>query len=153
MKRKLRQSTFLIDLGPLRLILHWMDNHVKYLGVIFDKKITWRLHIEITEVKAFRIYALLKSECLSANIKLTLYKALIRSLMTCCPAWELAADTYLLKFHRMQNKVLRTIGKFRRRTPVRDLHAAFNFQYVYDRVTKLCRRQAEIIQNHENEHV
>jgi hypothetical protein len=29
-------------------------NSVKYLGVIFDKKVTWRLHIKITEAKAFR---------------------------------------------------------------------------------------------------
>jgi hypothetical protein len=47
-------------------------NHVKCLGVIFDK----RLHTEITEVKAFRtfirIYSLTKSERLSANIKGTL---------------------------------------------------------------------------------
>jgi hypothetical protein len=27
-------------------------NPVKYLGVIFDKKITWRLHIKIIEAKA-----------------------------------------------------------------------------------------------------
>jgi hypothetical protein len=41
-------------------------NHVKYLGVIFDKRITWRLQLEMTEAKAFRtfirIYSLLKSE-------------------------------------------------------------------------------------------
>jgi hypothetical protein len=58
----------------------------KYLGVIFDRKITWRLHIEMTEAKAFltfiRTYSLFKSERLSANIKLTLHKALIRSVMT-----------------------------------------------------------------------
>jgi hypothetical protein len=39
-------------------------NHVKYLGVIFDKTITWRLHIEMIEAKAFRtiirIYSLQK---------------------------------------------------------------------------------------------
>jgi hypothetical protein len=55
------------------------------LGVIFDKRITWRLHIEMIEVKAFRtfirFYSLLKSECLSANIKLILHKALIRSVI------------------------------------------------------------------------
>jgi hypothetical protein len=28
-------------------------NHVKYLGVIFDKRIIWRLHIEIIEAKTF----------------------------------------------------------------------------------------------------
>jgi hypothetical protein len=31
-------------------------NHVKYLCVIFDKMITWRLHIEVIEAKAFRTF-------------------------------------------------------------------------------------------------
>jgi hypothetical protein len=38
--------------------------------------------------------------------------------------------------------------------PGRDLHTALNIQYVYDiRITKLRRLQAEVVQNHENEHV
>jgi hypothetical protein len=61
--------------------------------------------------------------------------------------------TYLLKLQRIQNKVLRTIGNFPRCTPVRDMHTAFNHPYVYDYITKLCRKQAEVIRNHENEHV
>jgi hypothetical protein len=70
-----------------------------------------------------------------------------------CPASELAADTCLLKLQRMENKVLRTIGNFPRCTPVLDLHTTFNLPYVYDYITKLCRQKAEIIQNHENEHI
>jgi hypothetical protein len=31
-------------------------NHVKYLGVIFDTRITWRLNIEMIEAKAFRTF-------------------------------------------------------------------------------------------------
>jgi hypothetical protein len=86
-------------------------NHVKYFGVIFDKRITGRLHIEIIEAKVFRtfirIYTLFKCERLSANIKLTLHKALIRLVMTyACPACELATDPYFLKLQRLQNKVL-----------------------------------------------
>jgi hypothetical protein len=54
---------------------------MKYLGVIFDKRIAWRLHIEMIEAKAFRtfirIYALFENERLSANFKLTLAKILI----------------------------------------------------------------------------
>jgi hypothetical protein len=93
-------------------------------------------------------------EGLSANIKLTLHKALVRSIMTyACPAWELTADTYLLKLQLLQNNVLRTTGNIPRRTPVRNLHTAFNLPYLYDYITKLCRQQAEAIQNHENEHV
>jgi hypothetical protein len=89
------------------------------------------------EAKAFRtfirIYSLFKSERLRANI--------------------LAADTYLFKLKRLENKFLHTIGSLPRFTPVSDLHTAFNLPYVYDYITKLCRQQAEVIQNHGNEHV
>jgi hypothetical protein len=104
--------------------------------------------------KFIRIYSLFKSERLNANIKIALHKALIRTVMTyACPAWTLPADTYLLKLQSMQNKVLRTIGIFPRFTPVRYLQAACNLPCVYDYITKLCRQRAEVIQNHENEHV
>jgi hypothetical protein len=96
----------------------------------------------------------LKSERLSANIKLTLHKALISSVMTyACPTWELAANTYLLKLQRLRNKALRTTGNYPRCTPVRDLHTAFDLPFLYDSLTKLCRQQTEVIQNHDNEYV
>jgi hypothetical protein len=69
------------------------------------------------------------------------------------PAWEFAADTNLMNLQRLQNKVLRTIGNLPRRTPVRDLHIAFKIPYAYGYITKLCRQQAEVIQNHDNENV
>jgi hypothetical protein len=84
-----RPSTFLIDLGPLRINLHWMDG-------IFPSSITlnisvyssirvWLHDIEMIEAKAFRIfiraYSLFKSERLRANIKLTLRKAMMKSVM------------------------------------------------------------------------
>jgi hypothetical protein len=48
-----------------------------------------------------------------------------------CPAWEFAGDNHLLKLQRLQKKkVLRTIGNFPRRTPVRDLHVAFKLPYI-----------------------
>jgi hypothetical protein len=56
-------------------------------------------------------------------------------------AWELAADTYLLKLQLLQDKILRTTGNFPRCTPVRDLHAVFNYPYAYDYIIKLCRQK------------
>jgi hypothetical protein len=108
-------------------------NSAKYLSVIFDRKITWRLHIEMIEAKAFRtfirIFSLLKSERLSANIKLLLHKALIRSVMTYAnPALQSAADSHLIKLPPLQNKIFRTIGNYPRRTPVRDLHLVSKFR-------------------------
>jgi hypothetical protein len=68
-----------------------------------------------------------------------------------CPERESVAEYHQLKLQRLQNKVLRTIGM--RRTSVRDKHTAFHKPYVYDYITKSCRQQAEVIQNHENENV
>jgi hypothetical protein len=33
------------------------------------------------------------------------------------------------------------------------MHTAFQMRYVYDYITKSCRQQAGVIQNHENENV
>jgi hypothetical protein len=68
-------------------------------------------------------------------------------------AWEFAEDIHVMKLQRLQNKVLRTIGNYPRSTPVRDLHLAFQISFIYDYITKLCRQQAEVIQNHDNENV
>jgi hypothetical protein len=54
---------------------------------------------------------------------------------------------------RLQNKELHTTGNFQRCTPVHELHTAFSLKYVYDYVTKLCGKEAEVVENHENEHV
>jgi hypothetical protein len=58
-----------------------------------------------------------------------------------------------MKLQHLQNRVFRAIGKLYRSTPVRDLHLVFKIPYVYDYITKLCRRQAEVILNHENPNV
>jgi hypothetical protein len=34
-----------------------------------------------------------------------------------------------------------------------DMHKAFHMLYVYDCITKSCRQQAEIVQNHKNENL
>jgi hypothetical protein len=79
---------------------------------------------------------------LSTNSKLTLStKALIRSVKSyACPVWEFAAETHLATNAKQGHLI-------------RDMHVAFQVPYAYDYVTKLYRRQAEIIQNHENENV
>jgi hypothetical protein len=69
------------------------------------------------------------------------------------PAWESAADTDPMKLQRLQNKVLRTIGNYPRSAPVSDLHLDFKIPLVYDYITDLCRQQAEVIQNHDNENI
>jgi hypothetical protein len=61
-------------------------NKVTYLGVTFDMRMTWSLLIERTVAKALltyvRTYPLFKIARLDTDIKLTLYKALVSSVMT-----------------------------------------------------------------------
>jgi hypothetical protein len=105
MKIRLGRSTspirgFPPSLLTLKARIIPVANNVKHHGVIFDKRITWRLHMEWIVAKAFRtfirLYLLFKSERLNANIKVTLLKALIRFVMTyACPAWEFAAEFHL----------------------------------------------------------
>jgi hypothetical protein len=94
-------------------------------------------HIERAVNKALRTYlrtySIFKSGRLTAYIKLTLYKALIRSVMTyACPTWEYMADVLLLKLQQLQNRVLRAIGNLYRFTPVRELQVAFKIPDVYE---------------------
>jgi hypothetical protein len=63
------------------------------------------------------------------------------------------SETYLTKLKRLQNKVLHTTGNFPKRTPVREMHMVSHLPYVYDYMTKLCRQQAEVILNRDNENV
>jgi hypothetical protein len=64
-------------------------NNVTYLDVTFDRKMIWRDNIERAVAKALgmyiRTYSLLRSGRLSTNIKLTLHKALTRSVMPVPP--------------------------------------------------------------------
>jgi hypothetical protein len=92
------------------------------------------------EAKAFgtfiRIYSLFKSEHLSANIKLTLHKALIRSAVTyACTKWELVADTYLLKLQR-QKEGSPHHWKFTKVHSCPRFTQAFNIPHVYDYIKK-----------------
>jgi hypothetical protein len=67
-----------------------------------------------------------------------------------CSARGVRGGEPLLKLQRLQNKILRTSGKFPRCALTRELQAAFEILCVYDFVTKLCRQQTDVTQNHEN---
>jgi hypothetical protein len=105
------------------------------------------------EAKAFRtfirVYSLFKVEQLSAIIKLSLHKTLIKYKVTyVCPAWAFVADSHLLKLQRLQNNILCVIDNFPRCTPVRDLHMTFKLPHLHYYITKLCRQQTQVIENH-----
>lgn len=102
-------------------IIQWLD-HVKYLGVTFDKRLTWRKHIENTVRKghmALRtLYPLIcPRNGLDNNLKATLYNTCVRPVLTYAAAvWGYAASTHLQKLQRVQNKFIRIAYKPERGT-------------------------------------
>jgi hypothetical protein len=124
-------------------------NHVKHLGLIFHKRITWILHTEIVEAGPFRTFIggcfLFKIECLSADIKVTPMKHWSNQywLMQIRTFWNCSACKTRLSAPLV----------IPRCTPVPELHMAFQVPYVYGYITKLCGQQAEVIQNNGNANV
>jgi hypothetical protein len=88
---------------------------------------------------------------LSTNIKLTLYKALIMSVMAyTCARWKYATDVHLLKLQTPGEESSMRYWKPRQTHSGSELHLAFKIPYMYNYIIKLCRTQAEVIINHQN---
>jgi hypothetical protein len=124
-------------------------NHIKYLGVTFDRKITWRLRIEMITAKTFktllRIYSLFRSERLSTNIKLVLHIAFINSILTyVCPAWEFSVDTLSYEIAAFAKHGSPYHCQLSKGIPTRELHVAFNIPHMYVFITRVCRQQADV---------
>jgi len=49
--------------------------------------------------------------------------------------------------------VLRTVGNLSKSTQTLAFHLAFKIPYVYDYITKMCRKEAEVVQNRDNVNV
>ncbi|KAH8326891.1 hypothetical protein KR059_004390, partial [Drosophila kikkawai] len=87
----------------------------QYLGLILDKRLTWRQHT--TKIAAAcrgklrKLNWMLKSTSkLSLSNKVLLYKEIVVPAMTyCIQIWGTASDSNVMKVQRVQNRALRTI--------------------------------------------
>lgn len=113
---------------PTKQLMH--DNHkielhktVCYLGITFDKKLSFKEHITNAINKTNRcfraIYPLIAPKShLSSENKQLIYTSIIRPILAYgSPVWVSAARTHKHKCNVMQNKILKTIHKLRMRTP------------------------------------
>ena len=87
-------------------------NEIKYLGVIFNDKLSWKSHMQHVCSKLFSgSWALLKLRNYVDTITLkTLYYALIYSyLQYCVPTWGLASTAALDPLVRINKRIIRII--------------------------------------------
>lgn len=94
-----------------------MKESVKYLGLHFDKTMTWQSHIKTKrkerDIKFKKMYWLLgRSSKLSFDNKITLYKFILKPVWTYgCQLWGTASKSNIEIIQRFQNKTLRTISR------------------------------------------
>ena len=90
--------------------------HIKYLGVMIDKKLSFETHIDYMCAKAGKqVNALLRlCNLLDYDTKLVMYKAFISSNFTYCPVvWSFCNKTSMTKLEKLQRRALRfVIGDF-----------------------------------------
>jgi hypothetical protein len=72
-----------------------------------------------------------------------LYAFFFAPIRATCPVHM--ADTHLLKQHCLQNRIIRVLSNFDRRTPNRELHVLVKVPYIYDYIEKLGRKHVELI--------
>lgn len=97
-------------------------NSVCYLGLTFDKKLTFKEHVSNATIKAtkcFRaMYPLLAPNShLSTENKRLIFTSIIRPIFTYgSPIWSSTAACHLQNIQILQNKIIKTIYKLPRRT-------------------------------------
>jgi hypothetical protein len=129
---------------------------VKYLGVILDRKLLFRSHIEYALEKTgkmFRIfYSMLNRKSrMNTKNKLVLYKVALRSILIyCCPVWANCALSHKNRVQIMQNKFLKTILNLPWHHSTREVHEMAEIELINDRVASLTDKFIESCQSSEN---
>ena len=125
------------------------DDEPTYLGVTFDKKQTWKPHIQTAETKAKRKLAILRKlagTTWGANEKTlrTVYEGTIRPhLEYGAAAWSSASKTTLQTVDKVQNQALRLITGAMKTTPISKMEEVTGIQPLQDRRNMKTLLQAE----------
>lgn len=122
--------------------IKWSSN-IKYLGMVIDKKISLKKHIDYVAQRADTALRLLyplisRTSKLCTYNRLLLYKLAIRPIFTYgCPAFEGIAKSQISKLQIIQNKFLRIILNKSRYEKITDMHSEAKIPLVGEYIKKL----------------
>jgi len=72
---------------------------------------------------------LARDSTLASHNRLTLYKLLIRPILTyAAPVWSNTSNTKYRHLQTLQSKCLRVIGNYPKRSPIHFLHSSLNIE-------------------------
>lgn len=109
---------------------------MKYLGVVFDRRLTFYSNVSYLIQKHFaasqKLYPLMNpSSPLSPTNKLLIFKTILRPILTyAAPVWNIVPDRQRRRLQVQQNKSLRTITSSRIYTRVTELHNMTGVEYI-----------------------
>jgi hypothetical protein len=87
-------------------------------------------------LKLFPLIA--RDSTLSPHNKLTLYKLMIRPILTyAAPVWSNTSSFNYRHLQLLQSKCLRVIGNYPRRTPIPHLHSSLNLEPIQEFIYRL----------------
>lgn len=120
---------------------------IKYLGVYLDRKLNFSRHTEETRRKAYGAKKILnpylrKNNPLTRALKIQLYRAYVRSILTfSSPVWASAAKCHLNKLQVVENYCLRQIlGKSSREITNNELYRLTKLMPVTERIKATARK-------------
>ena len=126
-----KQRSLPIKLGDSPLSC---EDEVTYLGVTFDKRLTWKAHIQKAEEKARRKLAIMRklagtSWGADERVLKQVYQGTVRPhLEYGSTAWSTAAKTHQQSLEKVQNQALRIITGSMRSTPIRAMEEITSIQ-------------------------
>jgi len=112
--------------------------HIRYLGLMLDSRLLITKHLHSVIHKAtgtfLKLFPLLASNStLSPHNKLTLYKLLIRPVLTfTAPVWSNTSSTNYRQLKILPSKCLRVTGNYPRCTPITHLHTTLNLKPIHE---------------------
>ncbi|GFV15997.1 RNA-directed DNA polymerase from mobile element jockey [Trichonephila clavipes] len=125
--------------------LQWSQS-TKYLGLVLDKKLTWKHHILHARDKfrhALRlIYPLIcRNSEMDMYNKVLLYTAVLRPIISYgCPVWGYAAKTNINILEVAQNSIIRTITKANRYTRNSNIYKALKLPPFKKYIQNLAKK-------------
>lgn len=120
-----------------------IQNEVKYLGVILDKKLLFHKHIHSSCDKALKSFRALwpflnRRSFLSQKNKNLIFKCVIRPCLSyASPIWYKSAKCHLKRMQIIQNKCLKIIYRKPWRYPTSSLHEETGYELFADFIKRL----------------
>lgn len=130
--------------------------NVKYLGIHFDRRLTWKIHIDakLTQIKLKTVqltWLIGRNSKLSLDCKLLLYKSIIKPIWCYgIQIWGTASVSNVEKLQRRQNRLLRMITSAPWYVRNSNIHNDLNVPMIKDEVKRHSEIYLKKLETHPN---